>query len=121
MKAVEIVKARLDRITSNKGHVRLLVVVYVIWIAATIWIFWSPVPAAPRIPDFMGFPRVVSCQEKVLDYENCAASADAIAASVTVFKRFVIVFLTPIILSSLLALGLFVFEWVKEGYREKAE
>lgn len=119
MTAAEAVGARVTRITSNRGHMRILAVAYVVWIVVTAVLAWQPLPEAPRAVDFFGADRVVACDSAVLDYDECAAKADQNAGAIAVTLRIAVVIFGPWLLGLGVVAGLFVIEWVREGYRQK--
>ena len=121
MTAVETVKAKVSRITSNKGHVRLYLVVSVVWILATTWLVWGPLPSAAGTTSQFGLPSVTGCEDVVLDYAQCEAQANSEAAGLALIERAAVVFFLPIILPLLILFGKFVLEWIGDGYGKKSE
>jgi hypothetical protein len=120
MNAVETLKAKIKRVASDKGNVRLFIFAYLTWIAATAWIFLEPFPSARTEPDVFGSPRVVACSLDVgLHYQRCAMFMNLITAIITIILRASIVLLVPLILLPLLSLlviiGAAIFQWISDG------
>jgi hypothetical protein len=98
MDAVETVKAKLKRIVPNKGDMMLFIVAYFVWIAATTWIFWQPLPSARTQPDIFGTPRVVACLTVIANYVKCAMFMDLLTATIAIILRASVIFLLPLLL-----------------------
>src|SRR5271156_2603105 len=99
MNAIETLKVKIKRIASNKDNVRLFIFAYVVWIAATAWLFLEPFPSPRTQPDVFGSSRVVACLSDVnLHYQRCETFMNLITAVITIILRASVVFLIPLIL-----------------------
>jgi hypothetical protein len=115
--AAAIVRAKFERIASNRGHVRLFVVISLAWMAATTWLLWTPLPPAPPTSDSFGMPTPTACMEIVLDHDQCVADENFKATARAIISRAIIILFVPLILPLSLALAALLIEWIKEGYR----
>jgi hypothetical protein len=118
MSPTEIIKTKINSLISHRGHFRLLIVLYICWIAIAGLLLWKPLPGATQEPDFMGTPRVVDCRETVLDYDSCASEENSIAAATAIAERVLVIFFAPLIVIFLVGCSGWAFLWVREGYAQ---
>jgi hypothetical protein len=128
MNAVVTVKAKIQQIVSNKGHVRLFALVSVIWIAVAAPVFWKPLPYVDEAD--ASFRRIQSCPAPVdpakwddPSYLACGNRVDAQVNDEVDHARFwqittwaSVVLLVPVILPLMLIIGAVIFQWIKDGY-----
>jgi hypothetical protein len=122
MSALETTRARVTRVTSNSGHVRLFWVVAVVWwIAGAVWLIAQPVPLAPRQPYLIDNQTVIACADVVLDHQQCEEREDAVTGTRVTIERIGVILLAPFALPMLAFLLIFVFDWIKDGYSRKPD